>query len=242
MKEPVVFVFKDKEKLVSGFTDFFIKQLNSTKENFNVALSGGSTPKIWFDYLAKYQSNNIQWERIHFYWGDERCVPPDDDESNFRMTKRYLFDHINIPKENIHRIKVEIDPTDAAANYINEIEKNLRKEEFPIFDLVILGMGEDGHTASIFPHEIELWDSKKHCLVATHPLSGQQRVSISGNAINAAKAVTFLVTGESKSERIKEIFNEEPGSEKYPASLVKPSKGTLHWFLDREAARFLNYD
>ena len=100
-------------------------------------------------------------------------------------------------------------------------------------------MGDDGHTASIFPHEINLWDSEKLCVVATHPTSGQKRVSFTGKLINSASAIAFLVTGENKSERVKEIFDQEPNSVYYPASLVNPENGTLHWFLDKEAANLI---
>lgn len=246
MKEPVALIFDDKGKLVKGFTEYFVKLLHENLPGrqaesgiFTVALSGGSTPKIWFEYLAKNYADKIDWKRIHFYWGDERCVPPDDAESNFGMTKTYLLDHIDIPEENIHRISGEKNPDDAAAIYSKEISQQLSHEKIPIFDLVILGMGDDGHTASIFPHEIQLWDSDAFCVVANHPVSGQQRVSITGKVINNARAVAFLVIGNSKSERIKEIFDEEPHASYYPASLVKPVNSQLHWFLDGEAASLI---
>ena len=174
--------------------------------------------------------------------GDERCVPPDDRDSNFGMTKFHLLDHIDIPEENIHRIQGEIEPVDAALNYSKELNECLRHDLVPVFDLVILGVGDDGHTASIFPHQIELWDAADHCVVATHPISGQQRISINGKIINSARAVTFLVTGNAKAERVKEIIEEEPHAVHYPASLVKPAAGTLHWFLDTESAKLLHND
>ena len=236
MEEPVALIFENKTKLVKGFTEYFLKLFHEKSGLFSVALSGGSTPKNWFDYLAANHSESIDWKHIHFYWGDERCVSPDDEQSNFGMTKSYLLDHIDIPDENVHRIQGEINPADAAANYANEISQKLTNEKLPVFDLVILGMGDDGHTASIFPHEIKLWGSDAFCVVANHPISGQERVSITGKVINNARAVTFLVTGESKAERVKEIFNQEPHASYYPASLVQPTTGTLHWFMDRDAA------
>ena len=242
MEEPVALIFEDQHKLVVGFTEFFIKLLGKGRDRFSVALSGGSTPKIWFDYLASHMKDQINWNRIHFFWGDERCVPPDDHDSNYGMTKFHLLDHIDIPEENIHRIQGEIEPVDAALNYSKELNENLRHDDVPVFDLVILGMGDDGHTASIFPHQIELWDVADPCVVATHPISGQQRVSINGSIINSARAVAFLVTGNSKAERVKEIIEEEPHAAYYPASLVKPATGTLHWFLDNESAKLLNND
>ena len=135
----------------------------------------------------------------------------------------------------------EKDPEGEAMRYANLLEIDTdRVEGIPQFDLVILGMGDDGHTASIFPHEIELWDSEDHCVVATHPESGQKRVSINGKVINMAKEVAFLVTGASKAEKVQAVIEQTKGYEKYPASMVNPSSGKLIWFLDEEAASRLN--
>ena len=208
---------------------------------FHVALSGGSTPKVVFDLLAAEYSSKIDWKKIHFYWGDERCVPPIDEQSNYKMTVEHLFSRIAIPRENIHRILGERDPTGEAMRYANLLEIYLdRVAGVPQFDLVMLGMGDDGHTASIFPHQIALWEAKDHCVVATHPDSGQKRVSINGHVINTAKAVAFLVTGTNKAEKVDEILNKKEGFKKYPASLVQPDSGELLWFLDEEAAALLD--
>ncbi|WP_421805531.1 6-phosphogluconolactonase [Flagellimonas sp.] len=232
-------IYKDKQKVAEQFSSYFVDQVKD-KGTFHVALSGGSTPKIVFDVLAENFSDKVDWNKVHFYWGDERCVPPSDDESNYKMTVEHLFSKIELPKENIHRILGEKDPKGEALRYANLLEINLdRVEGVPQFDLVILGMGDDGHTASIFPHEIELWDAEDHCVVATHPDSGQKRVSINGKVINTAKAVAFLVTGASKSEKVKAVVEKTEGSEAYPASLVHPASGNLVWFLDEEAAALL---
>ena len=233
-------IYKDKQKVAEQFSSYFVDQVKD-KGTFHVALSGGSTPKIVFDVLAENFSDKVDWNKVHFYWGDERCVPPSDDESNYKMTVEHLFSKIELPKENIHRILGEKDPKGEALRYANLLEINLdRVEGVPQFDLVILGMGDDGHTASIFPHEIELWDAEDHCVVATHPDSGQTRVSINGKVINTAKEVAFLVTGASKSEKVKAVVEKTEGSEAYPASLVNPASGNLVWFLDEEAAAELN--
>ena len=233
-------IYKDKQEVAEQFSSYFVDQVKD-KGTFHVALSGGSTPKIVFDVLAENFSDKVDWNKVHFYWGDERCVPPSDDESNYKMTVEHLFSKIELPKENIHRILGEKDPKGEALRYANLLEINLdRVEGVPQFDLVILGMGDDGHTASIFPHEIELWDAEDHCVVATHPDSGQKRVSINGKVINTAKEVAFLVTGASKSEKVKAVVEKTEGSEAYPASLVNPASGNLVWFLDEEAAAELN--
>ena len=226
--------------MAGQFSSYFVDQLKD-KAAFHVALSGGSTPKIVFDVLAENFADKVDWGKVHFYWGDERCVPPSDDESNYKMTVEHLFSKIDVPEANIHRILGEKDPVNEAMRYANLLEINLdRVDDVPQFDLVILGMGDDGHTASIFPHEIDLWDSEDHCVMATHPDSGQKRVSINGKVINTAKEVAFLVTGASKAEKVEAVIEKTEGSDAYPASLVNPTSGNLVWFLDEEAAAKLN--
>ncbi len=235
MQKSNILIHKDSEKLVESFTRYFMDLLNKTVGSMNVALSGGSTPKIWFDHLAKKHKEDIDWDRVQIYWGDERCVPPSDNESNYGMTKKYLLDHINIPVQNVRRILGELKPDVAAKKYSHVLSKNLSGKSFPIFDLVVLGMGDDGHTASIFPHQIDLWKNERYCVVATHPITGQQRISLSGSVINAACSIAFLVTGINKAEKVMEILNIAEGAEKYPASLVRKSDNVF-WFLDKLAA------
>lgn len=233
-------IYKDKNEVAQQFSAYFV-ELVKGKPNFHVALSGGSTPKIVFDVLADKFSDIIDWNKIHFYWGDERCVPPTDDDSNYKMTLEHLFSKIDIPETNIHRILGENDPISEAMRYANLLEINLdRVEGTPQFDLVILGMGDDGHTASIFPYEIELWNADDHCVVATHPDSGQKRVSINGEVINQAKEVAFLVTGSGKAEKVTAILEKRESFETYPASLVNPNSGNLTWFMDEDAASGLS--
>ena len=233
-------IYKDKQEVAERFSNYFADFVRG-KEIVHVALSGGSTPKLIFDVLAEDFGNDIDWNTIHFYWGDERCVPPDNEQSNYKMTLEHLFSKIEVPKENIHRVLGENDPIGEAMRYANLLEINLdRVEGIPQFDLVILGMGDDGHTASIFPHEIDLWDAQDHCVVATHPDSGQKRVSINGTVINTAKEIVFLVTGENKAEKVDEIHNQKEGYKKYPAALVNPKSGKLIWFMDSEAASQLS--
>lgn len=229
-------IYKDKVEVAHEFSSYFA-DLVAEKKDFHLALSGGSTPKLIFDVLASKYGDKIDWSKIHFYWGDERCVPPTDEQSNYKMTEEHLFSKINVPKENIHRVLGENDSLGEAMRYSNLLEINLdRIDGVPQFDLVILGIGDDGHTASIFPHEIDLWSSKDHCVVATHPDSGQKRVSINGAVINSAKEVIFLVTGSNKAEKVDEIHNKKGDYKTYPASLVNPKSGRLLWFLDEDAA------
>lgn len=232
-------VYKDKNEVAQQFSKYFA-DLVADKKVFHVALSGGSTPKLIFDVLASEYKTKIDWTKIHFYWGDERSVPPTDDDSNYKMTVTHLFSKIEVPKQNIHRILGENDPSGEAMRYANLLEINLnRVAAIPQFDLVILGMGDDGHTASIFPHEIELWNANAHCVVARHPDSGQKRVSINGSVINNAKEVAFLVTGKNKAEKVEEIHHRKGTYKNYPATLVAPISKKLAWFMDKEAAGLL---
>lgn len=226
-----------KEKVAQEFSEYF-RQLAKADQPLHVALSGGSTPKIIFDYLAEHFGSEINWKNIHFYWGDERCVPPTDSESNYKMTVDHLLSKIDMPSENIHRVLGENEPLEEAARYGEVLDKNLSKlNDIPQFDLVMLGMGDDGHTVSIFPDSIALWDSPENCVVATHPDSGQKRVTITGKLVNNAKAVAFLVTGAGKAEKVQEIIKKEKDFASYPASLVQPSHGELIWFMDEDAAK-----
>ena len=226
--------YKDIEELAKTFARFLVQEFKGKKQ-FNICLSGGSTPKLLFQILAKEYAKKVKWENIHFYWGDERCVKPTSKDSNYGMTKKLLLDHINIPKENIHRILGEKDSKAEAKRYAEEIANNLPREKgVPIFDLVILGMGSDGHTASIFPHQRKLWYSDKICVVATHPDSGQKRISITGEVINAARQVHFLTTGEAKKSVLKEILTSTGKYEKYPASYVT----NAGWWMDAAAYPF----
>jgi len=229
-------ISKTKQEVALDFSRY-LAILVASRETIHIALSGGSTPKIIFDELASNFQKEIDWGKVHLYWGDERCVVPTDIQSNYRMVVEHLISKIVIPEENIHRIKGENEPEYEAKRYAKILEKNLPKvQDKPQFDLVILGMGDDGHTASIFPHEIELWNSEKYCEVAVHPDSGQKRVSLTGQIINNADTVVFLVSGESKTEKYSEIKNRTGNFERYPASLVKPTSGRLLWFIDEAAA------
>lgn len=229
-------IAKTKQQTAIDFADWMVELIHSS-EHLHIALSGGSTPKIVFDELASRPLSKTDWQKVHLYWGDERCVPADDSESNYKMTVEHLLSKIDIPEKNIHRVKGENDPQKEAKRYSAVIKDKLPLVEgLPQFDLVILGMGDDGHTASIFPHEIKLWNAGQLCEVAEHPESGQKRITITGKVINHAATVAFLVTGESKAEKVGEIIAERGGYAAYPAYLVKPSSGNLVWFLDRAAA------
>ena len=228
-------IFKDKNEVAEKFCAY-LENLITVREAIYIALSGGSTPKIVFDRLAQNYSH-LDWSNVHLFWGDERCVPPTHEDSNYKMTVDHLLSKIVIPKENIHRIKGEAPPAEEAETYGRLLERVLPKHNgIPQFDLVMLGMGSDGHTVSIFPNQIDLWSSEKWCEVADHPTNGQKRVTITGTVINHAREVAFLVTGAEKQEKVTEILQNKPNSKLYPAALVAPDYGRLSWFLDEAAA------
>lgn len=213
----------------------FTQQSQQTR--FDIVLSGGNTPKKLFRILGDDFTASIPWNRIHFWWGDERCVPPDDENSNFKTANDSLFSKISIPKKNIHRIKGENDPEEEAIRYNHEIEENLNyRGENPVFDLLILGLGEDGHTASIFPDQLELFEDERICAVTQHPITGDNRITLTGRALNNSNRIFFVVTGESKSMRISEIMNDNEAAKLLPANYIEPKNGDLIWFIDDAAA------
>ncbi len=229
-------VFNNKNEVAKAFADFIV-QLTKHRTKVHIALSGGSTPKVLFDLLASNYRTQINWKVIHFWWGDERCVPPDSSDSNYNMTHQHLLQHIDISESQVHRVLGEADPQQEAQRYGDHMHRELSKiHEVPVFDLIILGMGSDGHTASIFPHQMDLLREENICAVATHPESGQQRITITGHVINQARHIAFLVTGNDKTEKVEIIINKKPGYHKYPAAHVAPITGKLTWYLDHEAA------
>lgn len=239
MKENI-HLFKTPVLTAQAFGDYLMQTVEQSGDIFHCALSGGSTPKLLFDYLAEQYPQSPLWEKIHFYWGDERCVPPGHDESNYKMTKERLLDKVSIPDENIHRILGENDPLTEANRYSHELQTFIPlRDNKPVFDLIILGMGEDGHTASIFPHQMELLNSEKTCDVAKHPETGQNRITLTGNIINQAKEVVFLVTGGSKKEKLYEIFHQEGDYQTYPAAHIHSENKNLKWFIDTNAGALL---
>jgi len=231
-------IFKDSRELALEFCNE-LNGISFKKEKCFIALSGGSSPKIIFRILAEQYKEKIHWDRIHLFWCDERCVPPDNSDSNYGMTKQYLLDFISIPEENIHRIVGENEPEHEAVRYSKEIEKIVdSKNGLPSFDLVMLGIGEDGHTASIFPDQMHLLDSKKICDVAVHPINGQKRITVTGSTINNSDEVIFIVTGRSKADILKKILEDQ--NKIYPAAFIKPINGKLKFFIDEEASGLLN--
>lgn len=237
---PEIYVFSDTWSIAENLSEDLQKQALKSEKKITVALSGGSTPRVFFQCLVSPPfQNKILWKKIHFFWGDERCVPPDHEDSNYRMTREMLLDHISIPAENIHRIQGEAPPATEADRYTIEISNHLEISEkgWPVFDWIILGMGTDGHTASLFPESSVLQEQKEFCVTAEHPETGQPRISLTLPVINHARRVSFLVTGAKKAALVARIIKEE-GVFDFPAARVQPA-GRLEWYLDETAASLL---
>lgn len=232
-------IFANSKDVVKGLAKEIYKLTKSSvQERFNILLSGGNTPAELYKRINKKYAYSIDWERIHLWWGDERCVEPDNVNSNFKQANDFLIAHILIPDENIHRIKGENNPETEALRYAAEINENLNlRGGNPVFDLVLLGLGEDGHTASIFPDELELFEDERVCAVTKHPLSGQKRITITGRVLNNANRVFFMVTGANKAQRISEIMNDDEAAKLLPAYYISPANGELIWFIDEAAAQ-----
>jgi len=243
MRKDKIIVFNEINDAAKIAVDFIYQKLEQLPSNnyFTIALSGGTTPKNLFDSISKNYSDKINGRKIKLFWGDERCVPPEHQESNYRMTYEHLIKHIDIPTENIFRIKGESEPEKEAKRYSDLLQRELKNiNGIPSFDLVVLGLGEDGHTASIFPDQLELFYSDNICVTAVHPVTKQKRISITGKIINNADKVVFLVTGENKAQRIYEIINEKETAKNYPAYFVNPISKKLVWLIDNDTAKLID--
>ncbi len=241
MRHKEIVILPTIEKLADFITALLSSGIAEKNEGefLSVALSGGSTPRKIFEYISSHDAGLVDWNRVRFFWGDERCVSPDDNESNYKMACLSLFDHLNIPVENIFRILGEEGPVGEAVRYGKIISENIPVENnLPRFDLIMLGIGEDGHTASIFPGYTEMFYSENYCEVAVHPQSGQKRITVTGPVINNAKNIVFMVTGLGKAEIVAQVIQGSDAT-RFPASLVKPVNGKLTWLLDTDAAKLL---
>jgi 6-phosphogluconolactonase len=238
---PIIHTYKTPEDLSDSFAMHLINWINETpRDVFHLALSGGKTPSLLFSVLAEKYAEKVPWQKIHFWWGDERMVAPSDRESNFGVVNQLLFSKIGVLKNQIHRIKGEEKPDQEVKRYSLEIESQISiVNGWPKFDLIMLGLGDDGHTASIFPGEMELLESEKITAIARHPETGQQRITLTGKVLNNTKRVAFLVTGTSKSRIFNEIISDSKESATYPAAHIRP-EGETHWFIDEACSGMKN--
>jgi 6-phosphogluconolactonase len=217
-----------------------IKDSGSDPLPFTIALSGGTTPVFLFSVLGERFSDSVDWKGVHFFWVDERCVSPDHPDSNFRLARDYFLRKIDIPRQNIHRIRGEDDPRTEAERYSAVITRFAgKKRNVPYFNIVLLGIGEDGHTASLFPGNDILLTTEDICITAVHPNSGQKRISLTGKVINNSENIIFMATGTSKAAIVNHIIGDSDNKKQFPASYIKPVDGKFFWYLDKEAGSMI---
>ena len=215
------------------------KDAVASRGRARIAISGGSTPKNMFKLLAAEPFvSEVPWARIDLFWVDERCVPPTDADSNYKMTNEALLSHVPLPSEQIHRMEGELDPEVAASRYEAQIRTAFRLEgaETPTFDLILLGMGDDGHTASLFPHTEGL-DELSRIVIANHvPQKDTWRITLTWPVINQGRQVAFLIEGAAKTDVLVDVLTGPYQPETYPSQVIRPASGKLLLLLDTAAA------
>ena len=229
-------IFNSKEDLARAAAEHFARKSSEAvaqKGSFTVALSGGSTPKALYELLADQFCNQIPWANIHFYWSDERHVPPDHPDSNYRIANEAMLSRVPVSPANVHRVISENPAADAARDYEDTIKEI---SEDPRLDLILLGLGTDGHTASIFPGSEVLHEMKRLVAAPWVEKLNTYRITMTLPLLNNGASVVFLVSGAEKAQIVKEVLE---GPEKYPAQAVKPHNGELIWMLDQDAAKEL---
>lgn len=207
---------------------------------FSVALSGGNTPRAIYSLLAS-EHKELPWDRIHVFFGDERHVPPDHPDSNFRMASESLLSKVPIPEKNVHRIHAELDAEAAAAEYDQQLVNffHLSNHDWPRFDLIFLGIGEDGHTASLFPGSQALAEMSHRVMANWVEKFKTFRITLTFPVLNHAAEVVFLVSGADKAQALNQVLR--PGAKKYPAQCVQPENGRLLWLVDQDAGSLLRF-
>jgi 6-phosphogluconolactonase len=233
-------LYETPEELAEASARDFAARTQETideRGRFAVALAGGSTPKATYEVLARDYANELDWSRVHVYFGDERTVPPDHEDSNYRMAYETLLSHV--PVGSVHRMRGELPPDEAAAAYEEELRAFFGQVDIPGLDLILCGLGEDGHTLSLFPETAAL-DVNDRWVVANPVLKlGTTRLTLTIPVLNVSRVVTFVVAKESKAEALKEVLEGDADPRAYPAKLVRPESRDLTWMVDRAAARLL---
>jgi len=234
-------LFDNVAEVARGVADLITEkalQSQGAGKYLNIAVSGGSTPVVLFQLLSTEEYRTaLPWTSIRLFWVDERCVDPTHPESNYGTTYDSLLQHALLPAENIFRMKGEEIPVNEASRYHGLLHELLPvRNGVPVFDLILLGMGDDGHTASIFPNQLHLLHSTKAVEVATHPVSGQKRITLTGPVLCEASQLVFMITGAGKAAIVATIIGKSEEAKKYPASYVHDSTGKTEFYLDKAAA------
>jgi 6-phosphogluconolactonase len=246
MSKPNVQIFSEKEALIQAAADLFVKiSQESVAENgrFLTALSGGSTPTPLFRLLAAPAcASRIPWSHTHILWGDERLVPPDDPGSNYKLALDTLLAHVPIPAQNIHRAKGELEPKSAVANYARQLRHlALPGQTYPQLDLALMGLGSDGHTASLFPGPIPANENKQPVIAVTAAYGSRpvQRITLTPLLLNASRHILFLVTGKQKAAALAAVLTHQDTPQTWPAQRIQPTNGKITWLVDTAAAQKL---
>ena len=235
--------FKDTSELSQYAARSFIEMAKKSIEErgrFLASLSGGSTPMRLYELLGNQFQNEVDWSHVHFFWGDERCVPVDDAGNSYGQTKKVFFDKIHIPAENIHRVLSELEPASAAKDYADTLKAFSEPPlDWPHFDLALLGMGEDGHTASLFPGSPVEVASPTLAVTANYQGRPANRVTLTQNVLNSSRNVFFLVTGKAKAVMLNRVLSDVYTPADLPAQRIVPEDGNLIWLIDEEAGSLL---
>ncbi len=237
---PQLNIFKDSEKLSQHAAQIFVEQAAQAikeRDRFLVALNGGGTPTRLFQLLASDYKDKMDWNKVHIFWGDERCVPPDDAGSSYGQARDLLLSHVPIPDSNIHRVQTDLGPAEASRDYALTLSGFASPPlAVPRFDLVYLGMGEDGHTASLFPGSpVDVTESTLP-VTAHYQDRPANRVTLTQLVFNQAHMVVFMATGEKKAITLAEVLSNRYNPELYPVQRIEPKDGELIWLVDEDAA------
>lgn len=243
-KSQKIRILADTEAISRAAAETIIKDISDclqVQETYSIALSGGSTPRRLYELLANDANlqRQIPWDRVHFFWGDERHVPPGHPDSNYRMADTALLSKVPIPSTNIHRIKAENSDADkAAADYEHEIRRFLKIDagQMPRFNCVLLGMGPDGHTASLFPGTAALEETKRLAVANWIEKFQSYRITLTGPLFSNADRILFLVSGMEKADTLKAVLEGDAKTTRFPVQLIQPTHGEVTWFLDQSAA------
>lgn len=238
--KPELRIFQDSERLSRHAANLFIEQSNRAireQDRFLVALNGGGTPERLFQLLASEYHDQVDWNKVHVFWGDERCVSPNDEGSNYHQANELLLSKVSLSENNIHRVLGELDPVTASKQYADTLKTFAETTlDFPRFDLVYLGMGEDGHTASLFPNSPAQVNEPVIAVTAKYQDRPANRVTLTQLVFNQARMVVFMATGEKKAETLAHVLSERYNPELYPAQRIDPQDGQLIWLVDESAA------
>jgi 6-phosphogluconolactonase len=241
-------IFTDAEHLCRGLAEWITSLIEETltrKEGFSLVLSGGNTPKKLHLLLASSPyKERINWKNVHVFWGDERAVPFDDERNNARMAFDTLLDKVDVPASQIHIMDTSLTPEEAAAGYEELLNEYFGTDILPVrtFDLVLLGMGDDGHTLSLFPGTPVIHEEKSWATSFFLKAQDMHRITLTKNIVNHADHIVFMISGKDKARAVHEVLEGEKNPDLYPSQIIAPTQGELHYFMDRDAASGLKLE